>query len=185
MEIKINNNINDSIYIDFNSDIYTLINSYFNKNNKHYTYLQLYKNNNINKILLYITNIDNLNRIINRINISLKTLSKEILNIYFLTRNKNNPHIYNILSENYKNILFCLHKIFILKKKNNYNLKQPINLNNIYNYLKNMNTDNLIIIYKDRTKLIDDFNKLNIDTNNILHINCIYTNTQTKLLSTF
>ena len=140
---------------------------------------------------------------INRINNSIRTLSKEILNIYHFTRNKQNSVLYNILSNNYKTILYDIHKIFIYFRKNeikeNKEDKEDIDLNLsninvdiIYKYLKKINTDLLINIYIDRTELIKNiknieinYNKFNSTPNQfkIIFNECSYTKTLSTLLN--
>ena len=80
---------NQQININFNTKLYNKIHSYFVSNkNIHQIHLKLYQLNKCNEILPYITN--NYIDIVRRINLSIKTLSREMLNIYFLTRNKQN-----------------------------------------------------------------------------------------------
>ena len=87
---------------------------YYSNINK--CFIDLYKNDNLCFIINYMSQYTS--EIINRVNSSIKTLSKEILNIYHFTRNKENSELYNILSNNYKTILFDIHKIFIYFRKN-------------------------------------------------------------------
>ena len=128
---------------------------------------------------------------------SIKIISKEILNIYHLTRKKSNGELYNKLSLNYKKILFDLHKIFITTRQNEEIVddflgdKKSINNDIIYKYLKKMNFDTLIFIYNDRDVLYEYLknNEINIITNDlhnihpkILFMDCINTKTMCHLL---
>ena len=79
-----------------------------NNSNSYQIYLELYQQNLLNDVLPFYTNYSN--DIISRIHKAMLTLTKEILNIYFLTRNKKHPNIYNILSN----------QILIWDKKNKF-----------------------------------------------------------------
>lgn len=144
-------------------------------------YLELYKNDNLSFMINYMTPyaID----IIKRVNTSMRIIAKEILNIYHLTRNRANSELYNMLSVDYKKILFDLHKIFINTRKNEELVndflgdKKSINNDIVYKYLKKINFDTLLNIYNDRDVLID-----NIKDNTILFIDCINTKTMCYLL---
>ena len=81
--------INTNIY----QKIYDMMPYYSNINK---CFIDLYKNDNLCFIINYMSQYTS--EIINRVNSSIKTLSKEILNIYHFTRNKENSELYNILS---------------------------------------------------------------------------------------
>jgi hypothetical protein len=70
-------------------------------------FLELYKNDNLSFVINYMSPYPF--DIIKRVNLSIKTLSREFLNIYHVTRKKANAELYNILSNNYRTILFDLH----------------------------------------------------------------------------
>jgi hypothetical protein len=176
---------NQQIYVNFNIKLYNKIHSYFvSHKNIHQIHLKLYQLNKCNDILPYISN--NYIDIVRRINMSIKTLSKELLNIYFLTRNKQNKQLYDVLQKSYKNILFNMHRIFMKKKDMDiYNHdelieKKSVTINNVYNYLKNMNNDELVKLYSDRHYIINYVEKIKDDT--IMLNNCINTIMQTKLM---
>jgi hypothetical protein len=145
--------------------------------------------------------------IIKRVNFSIKTLSREFLNIYHVTRKKANAELYNILSNNYRTILFDLHKIFIYTRKseegvvtkiNNiinsdeeFNEKKSLNHDIIYKYLKKINIGLLCDIFIDRIELLNKIQNITIDMNNvrmncnefkILFTDCIHTKTMSHLL---
>lgn len=141
-------------------------------NNKYQLYLDLYKKNKLADYLLYFTKYSNETTL--RINISIKTISKEILNIYHSTRKNNN--IYRLLSETYKKILFDIHGLYINNKKSNIN--ESIKVNDVYFYIKEqLETKELIQLYQDR--------KILLDTNEFsefLDDECLYSIVQTELL---
>lgn len=80
----------------------------------HEVHLKLYQNDKLNYFLQYIT--DSHNDIVKRINISMSTLSREILDIYHMTRKKKNSELYNILPQSYRQILYQLHSNYIAQK---------------------------------------------------------------------
>jgi hypothetical protein len=193
--------LNNEEYI-INTNIYQKIYDmmpYYSNINK--CYIELYKNDNLCFIINYMSQYTS--ESINRINNSIRTLSKEILNIYHFTRNKQNSELYNILSNNYKTILYDIHKIFIYFRKNeikeNKEDKEDIDLNLsninvdiIYKYLKKINTDLLINIYIDRTELIKNIKNIEINYNKfystpnqfkIIFNECSYTRTLSILLN--
>ena len=103
---------NETDYI-LNSYIYQKIHDIippFKNINK--CFLELYKNDNLSFVINYMSPYPS--DIIKRVNLSIKTLSREFLNIYHVTRKKANSELYNILSNNYRTILFDLHKIQII-----------------------------------------------------------------------
>ena len=179
----------DNLYYILNTYIYQKILDLLPKyKNINKCYLELYKNDNLGFMINYMTPyaVD----IIKRVNTSMRILSKEILNIYHLTRNKANSNLYNVLSLNLKKILFDLHNIFINTRKNEELVddflgdKKSINNDIIYKYLKKMNFETLITIYNDRDMLSEHLknNELNIDKNLILYMDCINTKTMSYLL---
>ncbi len=163
-------------------------------------YLELYKNDNLSFVVNYMSPYPS--EIIKRVNASIKTISREFLNIYHVTRKKLNPDLYNILTNNYKTILFDLHKIFIYKRKtensvynNNsdedINEKRSLNHDIIYKYIKKINIDLLINIFIDRIALLTNIQNITIDMNNIrmntnefkiLFTDCVHTTTMSYLL---
>jgi hypothetical protein len=178
--IKFNNisyKINTLIYNELKSNIPSNIN--INK-----CFLKLYQNN---KLYLYINYISLYpNDILQRINLSIKNIAKELLNLYHITRNKNNSALYNRISNNYKKVLYELHTKFIEIRKTEFNLddqleiKKSITLNIVYNYLKELDIEYLIMIYIERFELIKILNDLNLK--NIMS-ECINTTTISYLLN--
>jgi len=196
----------NGIIIQFNDNLYILNTYIYQKisdmmipvRNINKAYLELYKNDNLSFIINYISPYPH--EIIKRINNSIKTLSREFLNIYHITRKKLNAELYNILSNNYKTILFDLHKIFIVVRKNEENIensddffyiKKSMNHDIIYKYLKKININLLTEIYIERLDLINNLSTIKIDVDNmkfgtnefkILFNDCINTKTMGFLL---
>lgn len=176
--------------------IYDIIPS-FNNINK--CFIELYKNDNLSFVINFMSPYPS--DIIKRVNFAVKTLSREFLNIYYVTRKKANSELYNILSNNYKTILFDLHKIFIYARKNDeYSLdnnsddfyeKKSMNHDIIYKYLKKINIDLLCNVFIDRLNLLNNIQNIHIDINTIkmsytefkiLFSDCIHTKTMSVLL---
>ena len=104
------------------------------------------------------------------------------------------------MSNNYKTILFDLHKIFIVVRKNEENIensddffyiKKSMNHDIIYKYLKKININLLSDIYIERLDLINNLSTIKIDVDNmkfdtnefkILFNDCINTKTMGFLL---
>lgn len=167
--------------INFDIELYHRINSKLtNFDNINQAYLSMYKNDECNSLLPYITN--NSIDIIRRVNTSIKTVSKEILDIYFLTRNQNNVELYGKLSTIYKNTLYNMHNIYISKRFNETDGKTAVTIDNIYAYLKkSITSKDLISIYRDRKDLIDELNKIE-KYKTVLNTKCINTLMQTALM---
>jgi hypothetical protein len=135
----------DEIFeIYFDTELYQKISSKIKLyKNIYQSQLVMYINNECNDILPYITS--NHSDIVKRINNSLKTISKELLDIYFVTNKKNNIELYNVLPKIYRDIKFNIHGIFIKKRKNDYyDYDYDYDYNNDYdNYNDNhYNNDN-------------------------------------------
>lgn len=171
-------------------------------------FLELYKNDNLSFVINYMSPYPF--DIIKRVNLSIKTLSREFLNIYHVTRKKANGELYNILTNNYRTILFDLHKIFIYTRKteegivtkiNNiinsdeeFNEKKSLNHDIIYKYLKKINISLLCDIFIDRIELLNKIQDITIDMNKIkmnttefkiLFTDCIHTKTMSYLLKLY
>lgn len=179
----------DNNCVKFKYRIYTeLFNdvnkSIFNKhnNNIHKIYLELYQKNNLTEIIPFISKYPN--EIIHRLNTSMRTISKEILNIYHTTRRKNNPELYTSLPNLYKKILFGLHRVYIITRetevtnKEEYEETKSITVHDVYYFIKDLHVQQLIDLYKERTRLLK-----NLSFNNIMNSDCIYTLVQNKLMS--
>jgi hypothetical protein len=149
-------------------------------------YMDLYKSDNLNFMINYMTLYPN--DIIKRINSSFKILSKEILNIYHLTRKKNHSELYNILTKEFKKVLYDLHTIFINTRKEELYIdddlgdKKSLTQDNVYRYIKKMPLDLLILIYSQRSQLIEQIKNLNIN-GEIMFENCIHSKTITYFIN--
>jgi len=175
----------NNIYIKYDTNLYkSLINiiQQVNKQDKtkHHIHIKLYQQNKLNYLLQYI-NGDDAKEIIKRIKISLQTISREILDIYHLTRNKNNEAIYNILPYAYKHVLYKLHASYIIQKLNETDEKISITNENIYHTLKSLDYNYLKDIYLYREQL--KFKLFGIE---MLYTRmCNYTDIECKLLSEY
>ncbi len=141
--------------------------------NIHQAYLELYQKNVLHDVLPYFTKYKY--DISNRIHVSIQTMAKEILNLYHLTRNKKNKYIYDILSNQYKKILYKLHGLYIANKKKYHNkdnltnfddiikFNKSINKFDVYHYIKNnISSKELIQLFYDRMTLIETIKYNNI-----------------------
>jgi hypothetical protein len=175
--------INNKLY-KINTQIYNELKSNLINTNINKCFLKLYQNNKLYSYVSYMTLYPS--DIIHRINTSMKSISKELLNLYHITRNKNNSILYSKLTNNHKKILYELHTKFIEIRKNEYNLdddmeiKKSITLATVYKYLKDLDIEYLIILYQERDEIINILQELNI--NNIL-TDCISTKTISYLLN--
>lgn len=180
--MKINIEHNDSIYIQYNTNSYTnLLNILPKYLNIHEIYMYLYQCDKLSHILSYIN--DSSSDIIKRINISMGTISREIIDIYHMTRNQNNSELYNLLPMSYKQILYYLHSDYIEQKTCDTENKQKISItvDNVYNKLKNIDYNLLVSLYRERNKLIDNIFLSTYKTKNPLKY-CVYTQIQSNLL---
>lgn len=180
--IKDNRNINN-IYTY--NDIYNFVKKNISENDNIYKiYLELYQKNNLSEILPYISKYSS--EIIHRLNMSMKTLSREILNIYHTTRKKKHQELYKLLPELYKKILYGLHGVYINSRKKDiinrkpieYDETKSITVHDVYYYIKELTCYQLIELFKERGELLKNSN-----FNNIMNHDCIYTLTQSKLMS--
>lgn len=158
--------------------------------NQYINYLQLYQCNKLGEVLQYLHKYPT--DVIRRINMSIKTLSKEILNIYHLTRKKQNSNLYDCLAQSYKKVLYDLHRIyvnqkyegFIIKSEEMLTEKKSISVDIVYNYLKSMTCEDLLQIFIDRSQLIEKLNEINYEYEEILYVDNIDIITQIELMST-
>ena len=128
------------------------------------------------------------NNIVRQIDTSLKTISQEILKLYFLTRNKNNEDLYDSLPKQYKKILYDLHGIYMQKKKEHLEKQQKnpkrtlrfygnLNEDIIIETLKTMEPKRLFKIYYERSLLIK-----NDKCKSFINTKCMETARQIKLM---
>jgi len=186
---------NGGFILIYNGQKYILLNKIYEKiteilpkyNNINKIYLDLYKNDKLNKIINYLTPY--YYDVLKRINYSMKTIAKEYLNIYHLTRKKSNPQLYEKMSNTNKKILYELHTIFINTRKNEYLTneyfidKKSLNVEIVYKYLKKLNIEQLEQIFIDRDNLIEITKNVLYDINfKIFFEDCINCKTMSYLL---
>jgi len=159
-----------------------------NTKNINLSYLELYKSDNLNFIINYISLYPS--DIIKRINNSFKTLAKEYLNLYHLTRKKAHPEIYDKLDTENRKILYELHNQFIttrndeLKSTDEFIDKKSLSVDIVYKYIKRIQLDILEHIYLNRNDLIKKIKSVfNDDKFKIFFEDCINTKTISYLLS--
>jgi hypothetical protein len=151
--------------------------------NIYQNYLELYQNGKLVDYLPYFSKYTN--EIVHRINMSMKTLSREILNIYHATRKKKNKDLYDILTEQYKKILYSIHGLYINIRKTDFingheideRESKSITVHDVYYYLKSLPPDQLRQLYHDRLDMLE-----NPSVHQYLCKDCIFTITQSKLM---
>lgn len=179
--LKINVDNYENIIIEYDTYLYhKLIKMVPQGLNIHAVYLKLYQSDLLNFFLMYTNN--SYTDTIKRINMSISTMSREILDIYHMTRNKNNKKLYSLLPQSYKQMLYYLHSNYIDQKNDSIvfndndsiGSKPAISVDIVYNKLKQIDIYLLIELFKDRSELI---------TNKYPTKNCIYTLIQSSLLN--
>jgi len=188
--------INAGYCIKYNGLIYIYPNKLYHKINEllgsnkniNLTYLELYKSDNLNFIINYISLYPS--DIIKRINSSFKTIAKEYLNLYHLTRKKAHPEIYEQLDSQNRKILYDLHNQFILTKNDEFKSsdefidKKSLSVDIVYKYIKRIQLDVLEHIYLNRNELIKKIKGVfKDDSFKIFFEDCINTKTISYLLS--
>lgn len=159
-----------------------------NNKNINLAYLELYKSDNLNFIINYISQYPS--DIIKRINLSFKTIAKEYLNLYHLTRKKAHPEIYEQLDSENRKILYDLHNQFILTRNDEFKStdefidKKSLSVDIVYKYIKRMPLDIIEHIYINRNDLIKKIKSIFKDDNfKIFFEDCINTKTISYLIS--
>ena len=200
MKIKIDDC--DEIHINYDTPTYKHVISMIpNGLCLHGVHLKLYQNYKLNYFLQFFN--DSYIFIVKRINESINTMCREILDIYHMTRKKKNSFIYNLLPVSYKQVIYHLHTDYIEQKNNgltevndildnnlednNYKIDEKISItiDDVYLKLKDLDISLLIDLYKDREKLNKDIEELIISNPNIKNPlkDCINTTLQTKFLN--
>jgi len=136
-----------------------------NNNNVYQNYLELYQKDKLINYLQYYTK-KYVDEILNIIHHAMEIISKEILDLYHMTRKKRNPQIYNNLTYHYKKILYELHGMYIEFHKNNFrdkkykknnnqyeNNAKSINVHDVYYHLKGLHSNELKQLFMERNKL--------------------------------
>lgn len=172
------------VTLKLQTEIYdTLMKLKPNNSNIYQCFLELYQKDKLNDFLPYFTRYGN--DVIKRIHISMQNMSKEILDLYHMTRNKGNPQLYDKLSVQYKKCIYEIHGLYIKNRKQDFSegvdVKTPgttksINVFDIYHYLKNLPSNELRQLYYDRSQIID-----NVECK-FINKNCINTTTQSTLM---
>lgn len=125
-------------------------------NNLYNGLLYLYQNNELSKYIKYnpIFSLINSFNILEVINNLFKVLTSELLVIF--KKIKNDKTIIKLLPYEYKNILYDLNNIYYYKSSTQLdNSYTNLTLNNIYSYLKNITTINLINLLKKRHEVLN------------------------------
>lgn len=164
-----------------------------NNSNEHQSYLELYQKDKLMEVLPYFT--QHKKDIIRRLHQSMKMLSQELLDLYYITRKKGNPEIYSKLKEQYKKALFNLHGIYIQYKSKEFNnnntdqlnIAKSINIHNVYNYLKkSIEPKDLRQMFYERRLLLSDEdilkNEQEDDKKKFLNRSCEFIDIQTELM---
>lgn len=138
-----------------------------NNPNIHQAFIELYQNDRLDDFVEFFG--FNLQMITKRIHHSFKVLCEEVIKLYYITRNKKNERIYLSLTPSYRKVLYDIHGEYIRLKSLNKTGKIHINIHNIYSYFKKLQTKELINIFYDRFKLIN--NNVPIFRRNNRHIN--------------
>jgi hypothetical protein len=178
----------------YQNKLYEKINNLLgNIKNINLTYLELYKSDNLNFIVNYISLYPS--DVIKRINLSFKTIAKEYLNLYHLTRKKAHPEIYEQLDTENRKILYDLHNQFILTRNDELKFaeefidKKSLSVDIVYKYIKRIDLNILEHIYLNRNefikkiKLVFKDDNLKDDNFKIFFEDCINTKTISYLLS--
>lgn len=137
--------------------------------NIHQGYLELYQQNKLKEYLPYFTKY--YSDVIHRLNSSLKTLSKELLNLYHLTRRRREKQIYDHLPETYCRLLYEIHGVYIDARKNDFVDGEEIDIldtknisvHEIYHYLKSLHFSVLKQLYFDRETFLEKFKNAGIE----------------------
>ena len=156
-----------------------------NNSNMHQSYLELYQTNKLSDYLPYFSKYNS--DITKRIHMSMRTLAKEVLDIYHSTRQKKNQEVYKMLREQYKKTLYGLHGLFIDYRKPNYDHKKKeydndkaiksITVHDVYYHLKGIPPQQLRQLFYERMYLME-----NKHFDSLLNKNCLDTMTLSTLM---
>lgn len=113
--MKVKTETNDDILVEYDTMTYSKLLSLVPAGmNIHEIHLKLYQDDKLNNFLQYVT--DSHTDIVKRINVSMSTMSREILDIYHMTRKMKNSELYGLLPQSYRQILYQLHSDYIAQK---------------------------------------------------------------------
>lgn len=161
-----------------------------NNNNIDQIYLELYQKDLLAEFIPYFTKFGN--NIIKRIDNAVKTLAREILDIYHDTRQKKNGELYKALKVAYKKTLYELHGKYMEYRSADVKtgvVSKSISVHDVYHYLKRSDPQHLRNLFYEREKMMqNDIDKSYMIKNEkgeryLKH--CMYTKTQSKLMFNF
>jgi len=192
--------LNSPFYtLKFQSNIYkNLMKLKPNNSNLYQCFLGLYQEDKLFEFLPYFPNSGN---VLTRINTSMRTVTKELFDIYHLTRARKAVELYEELPESYKRCLYGIHGIYLANKNKTITTGESesepeqgqtpqqsnpnpnpnpnpikINVKVIYSYLKQLPLRELVKIYNDRLELLDK------QRFSFMNTGCIETMTMTSLM---
>lgn len=176
---------NTQVILKLQTDIYQKLSKLKpNNSNINQAYLEMYQQDKLKEFLPYFTRYRN--DVLSRLHISMRTVAKEILDVYHLTRQKKNPNIYNMLPEQYKKVLYGLHGMYIDNRKGEFIKKdvlddrdtKSINIHDVYHYLKKeLKASELRQLYFERVQMLK-----NEVYASFLNKNCLASITQSTLM---
>lgn len=157
-----------------------------NNSNFHQIYLELYQKDNLKAFLPFFERFNS--DTIKRIDIAMKNVSKEILDVYHMTRQKKNPDVYIALTEQYRKVLYGLHGLYIENRRIDFpdsktglfdkKMSKSINVHDVYHYLKNIPAHELRRLFSDRLELlkVPKMTFMNDCINTIAHTKLMFPN---------
>lgn len=192
--MKIKDGNYDDICLSFDTKTYKNIISMIPRGlHLHEIHLYFYQTDKLNDFLQHVD--DAYNDMIKRINIAMTTMSREILDIYHMTRQKKNSQLYCLLPHSYRQILYQLHSDYIAHKNNkeinssNFENKVSVSVDDVYIKLKCIDISLLSELFRDREIVIKNIAEFEgshthdvIDFGNPIK-SCTSTTIQSKLLS--
>jgi hypothetical protein len=156
-----------------------------NVSNTDQIYLELYQKDKLMELLPYFSKYGK--NIKKRLSESMKTTTKEILDLYHATRNKKNKDVYESLPEIFRRVLYGIHGIYIANRKKDFEGEKEkelferkfnsISVHDVYHYLKKLDPSLLRTLFLERSKCIKSGNFEEFFDNT-----CIYTKAQTSLM---
>lgn len=144
-----------------------------NNSNVYQSFLELYQKDKLKEYLTYFSKYNNL--IIKRTHFAMRNMALEILNLYHSTRKQKNKDIYDVLSEQYKKVLYGLHGLYINMRRNDFTQsddktipQRSITIHDVYYYTKNLPPEQLRQLFRERIHLLGG-------KTNFINKKCIYT----------
>lgn len=180
------NEIHNSPFVNMKlqTEIYeTIMRMKPNNSNINQCFLELYQSDKLADFLPFFTRYGG--EVVKRIRNSMKNLSKEVLDLYHMTRNKKNDELYSGLTNVYKKCIYEIHGNYIKNRKQDFQdgvdnksveVPRSVNVFDVYNYLKALPPKDLRQLYYDRMSLLEN------PKMSFLNKNCIYTMTQCAIM---